>query len=100
LNFAAVVSASNPHQLLVWMVVLSVFMTLIAYIYLGNQLRPIKRLAAASAEYGRAACCYLPSGRRKRSPRSKRVLDMRKWIDKPKPASMMLSVSAMICARR
>ena len=34
------VSASNPHQLLVWMIVLGAFMTVIAYIYLRNQLRP------------------------------------------------------------
>ncbi len=47
------VSASNPHQLLVLMVFTGIFMTIIAFFFLRNQLRPIKRLAAASAAFGR-----------------------------------------------
>ena len=42
------VSASNPHQLLVLMVFVSILMTLIAYLFLRNQLRPIRRLARAA----------------------------------------------------
>jgi len=38
------VSASNPHQLFVNMVFFGVLITIVALIYLRNQLRPIKRL--------------------------------------------------------
>ncbi|KFE35444.1 ATP-binding protein [Thioclava atlantica] len=47
------VSASNPHQLLVLMVFVSFLMTLIAFIFLRNQLRPIRRLARAAEEFGK-----------------------------------------------
>ena len=47
------VSASIPHQLLVIMVVMGALMTTIAYFFLRNQLRPIKRMAAAAADYGK-----------------------------------------------
>jgi len=40
-------SASNPHQLLVIMVVLGAVLTAISYIFLRNQLRPITRMARA-----------------------------------------------------
>lgn len=49
------VSASNPHQLLVLMVFVSILMTLIAYIFLRNQLRPIRRLSHAAEEFGKGA---------------------------------------------
>ena len=42
------VSASNPHQLLVLMIFTSVLMTIIAYLFLSNQLRPIARMAEAA----------------------------------------------------
>ena len=47
------VSASNPHQLLVLMIVTSIFMTLIAFIFLRNQIRPIRRLARAAEAFGK-----------------------------------------------
>ena len=47
------VSARNPHQLLANMAFFGVFLTVIAFIYLRNQLRPIKRLARASEAFGR-----------------------------------------------
>lgn len=47
------VSASNPHQLLVILVVMGAIMTTISYFFLRNQLRPIKRMAAAAAAYGK-----------------------------------------------
>lgn len=57
------VSASNPHQLLVLMVFTGIFMTIIAFFFLRNQLRPIKRLAAASAAFGRGVSLpFHPSG--------------------------------------
>jgi two-component system osmolarity sensor histidine kinase EnvZ len=57
------VSASNPHQLFVNMVFFSVLITVVALIYLRNQLRPIKRLATASAAFGRGRHVpYSPAG--------------------------------------
>lgn len=45
-------SPSNPHQLLVLMLFSGFVMTLIAYLFLKNQLRPIIRLAHASKAFG------------------------------------------------
>lgn len=57
------VAASNPHQLLVLMVFTSMLMTLIAYLFLRNQLRPIKRLVKASEAFGKGEIVpYSPSG--------------------------------------
>lgn len=57
------VSASNPHQLFVNMVFFSVLITVVALIYLRNQLRPIKRLATAAEAFGRGRHTpYTPSG--------------------------------------
>lgn len=87
------VSASNPHQLLVWMVVLGVFMTLVAYSFLRNQLRPIKRLAAAAAEYGRGRVVpYNPSGANEVRSAGHAFLDMRSRIERQtQTRTMMLS---------
>lgn len=46
-------SAANPHQLLVLMVFTGLLMTVIAFIFLRNQLTPITRLAAAATAFGR-----------------------------------------------
>ncbi|WP_096785868.1 ATP-binding protein [Rhodobacter sp. CZR27] len=57
------VSASNPHQLLVLMIVTSILMTVIAYLFLSNQLRPIKRLADAAEAFGKGRHIpYRPRG--------------------------------------
>lgn len=57
------VSASNPHQLLVVMVVTSLVMTAVAFIFLRNQLRPIRRLARAAEAFGKGRVePYQPSG--------------------------------------
>lgn len=87
------VSASNPHQLLVWMVVLGVFMTVISYIYLRNQLRPIKRLAAAATDYGRGRVVpYNPSGANEVRAAGTAFLDMRSRIERQtQTRTMMLS---------
>jgi len=47
------VSASNPHQLLVVVLATAVLMTVIAFLFLRNQLRPIRRLAVAAEAFGR-----------------------------------------------
>ena len=57
------VSASNPHQLIVNMVFFGAIFTIIAFLYLRNQLRPITRLAAAAEAFGRGQnVAYSPSG--------------------------------------
>jgi len=47
------VSASNPHQLLVLMIFTGVLMTTISFVFLRNQLRPIRRLARAADAFGK-----------------------------------------------
>lgn len=46
-------TASNPHQLLVLMVVSGAVMTFIAFVFMRNQLMPIQRMAAAAESFGR-----------------------------------------------
>ena len=59
----AMVSASNPHQLLVLMVFTGILMTVIAYIFLRNQLRPIRRLGRAAEAFGKGQTVnYKPAG--------------------------------------
>ncbi len=56
-------SASRPHQLYVNMVFFGGLMTIIAFLYLRNQLRPITRLAAAADAFGRGQHMpYNPAG--------------------------------------
>jgi len=57
------VTARNPHQLLVWMLFTGLLMSLIAILFLRNQLRPITRLAAAAKAFGKGEVTdYHPSG--------------------------------------
>jgi two-component system, OmpR family, osmolarity sensor histidine kinase EnvZ len=46
-------TASNPHQLLVLTLLAALLMTLIAYLFLRNQLRPIRRLSVAAEAFGK-----------------------------------------------
>ncbi len=86
-------SASNPHQLLVHMVVFGVLMTLIAFIYLRNQLRPITRLAGAAEAFGRGQHVpYSPSGAIEVRSAGHAFLDMRARIERQiEQRTMMLS---------
>lgn len=57
------VSARNPHQLLVVMLFSGFLMSLIAFLFLKNQMRPIRRLATAAEAFGRGQIIpYFPSG--------------------------------------
>lgn len=47
------ISASNPHQLLVLVFAIGVVMSAISFIYLKNQMRPIRRLSRAAEAFGR-----------------------------------------------
>ncbi|MEY8883084.1 ATP-binding protein [Donghicola sp. XS_ASV15] len=87
------VSASNPHQLLVWTVVAGAFMTLIAYSFLRNQLRPIKRMAVAADAFGKGRHVpYKPSGATEVRAAGNAFLEMRARIERQiEQRTLMLS---------
>ncbi|MEQ9693884.1 ATP-binding protein [Shimia sp. SDUM112013] len=87
------VSASNPHQLLVSMVFFGGLMTLIAYFYLRNQLRPITRLANAAEAFGKGRNVpYSPSGAVEVRAAGRAFVDMRNRIERQiEQRTMMLS---------
>ena len=77
------VSASNPHQLIVNMVVFGAFFTLIAVMYLRNQLRPITRLAVAAEAFGRGQTVpYTASGAIEVKAAGNAFLEMRNRIER------------------
>lgn len=87
------VSVSNPHQLLVIMVVMGTIMTTISYFFLRNQLRPIKRMAAAAAEYGKGRIKpFTPTGAVEVRAAGMAFLDMRNRIERQTQSrTLMLS---------
>lgn len=87
------VSASNPHQLLVLMTFTGILVTTIAFVFLRNQLRPIKRLARVSEAFGKGRIeAYKPSGAVEVRAAGKAFLDMRARIDRQiEQRTMMLS---------
>ena len=77
------VTASNPHQLLVLTAFASLLMTLVAYIFLRNQLSPITRLAAAAEAFGRGQTVpYRPRGALEVRAAGNAFLDMRARIER------------------
>ena len=87
------VSASNPHQLIVYLVVFGAFFTVIAFFYLRNQLRPITRLADAAEAFGHGENVnYNPSGALEVRAAGQAFLDMRERIQRHlKQRTMILS---------
>ncbi len=87
------VSASNPHQLIVIMVVLGGLMTAIAYVFLRNQLRPIKRMARAAADYGKGRITpFTPTGAVEVRAAGMAFLEMRNRLERQTQSrTMMLS---------
>ncbi len=87
------VSASNPHQFLVLMAFVGLLMTAIAFLYLRNQLRPIKRLARAAEAFGRGEIeSYRPSGAVEVRAAGNAFLNMRSRIERQiEQRTMMLS---------
>lgn len=87
------VSASNPHQLLVLMIATSVLMTLVAFVFLRNQLRPIARLARAAEAFGKGqAMDYRPRGAQEIRAAGTAFLDMRNRIERQiEQRTLMLS---------
>lgn len=77
------VSASNPHQLLVLMLLTSLLMTAIAFVFLRNQLRPIRRLAQAAEAFGKGRSLpYRPVGSTEVRAAGNAFLDMRARIER------------------
>lgn len=86
-------SATNPHQLLVLMILTSVLMTVIAFIFLRNQMRPITRLAEAAAAFGKGQrVAYRPRGALEVRAAGAAFLDMRAKIERQiEQRTLMLS---------
>ncbi|WP_106744327.1 ATP-binding protein [Yoonia maritima] len=87
------VSASNPHQLLVIMAVTGALMTAVAFIFLRNQLRPIKRMAVAATDYGRGRITpFTPTGAVEVRAAGMAFLDMRNRLERQiQSRTLMLS---------
>lgn len=87
------VAARNPHQLLVLMGFTGILMTIIAILFLRNQLRPIKRLANASEAFGKGRVIpYSPSGAIEVRAAGGAFLSMRSKIERQiEQRTMMLS---------
>lgn len=86
-------STSNPHQLFVLMVFTGILMTAVAYLFLRNQLRPIRRLARAAEAFGKGRVePYKPSGALEVRAAGRAFLDMRARIERQiEQRTMMLS---------
>ncbi len=75
-------SSPAPHQLLVIMVATGILMTLVAYLFLRNQLRPIRRLSGAAEAFGKGRSVdYHPSGATEVRSAGHAFLDMRARIE-------------------
>ena len=87
------VSAATPHQLLVNMVFFGILITIVAFIYMRNQLRPIKRLARAAEAFGRGnAIAYTPAGAAEIRAAGTAFIDMRNRIERQiETRTLMLS---------
>ncbi|WP_415920576.1 ATP-binding protein [Tateyamaria sp. SN6-1] len=87
------ISARNPHQLLVYLGFFSVLTTLISFIYLRNQLRPIKRLSRAAEAFGRGRHMpYTPTGATEVRAAGTAFVDMRARIERQlETRTLMLS---------
>jgi two-component system osmolarity sensor histidine kinase EnvZ len=86
-------SATNPHQLLVLMVFTSLLMTLVAFVFLRNQLSPITKLAAAAEDFGKGRTVpYRPRGATEVRAAGRAFLDMRARIERQiEQRTLMLS---------
>lgn len=87
------VSARNPHQFLVLIGVTAVLMTVVALIYMRNQMRPIRRLARAADAFGKGRRVpYRPTGATEVRQAGAAFLDMRDRIERQiEQRTLMLS---------
>lgn len=75
-------TASNPHQLLVVTLAAAAVMTWISFVFLRNQMRPIRRLAGAAEAFGRGDSVDLHiSGATEVRAAARAFLDMRARIE-------------------
>ena len=86
-------SATNPHQLMVLMVIASILLTIIAYFFLRRQLRPITKLAEVAEEFGKGrTVSYRPRGAIEVRAAGRAFLDMRARIERQiEQRTLMLS---------
>jgi two-component system osmolarity sensor histidine kinase EnvZ len=86
-------AATNPHQLLVLMIFTSILLTIIAFGFLRNQLRPITKLAQAAEDFGKGRTVpYRPRGALEVRAAGKAFLDMRARIERQiEQRTLMLS---------
>lgn len=87
------VAARNPHQLLVLMLATGILMSIIAIVFLRNQLRPIKRLAHAAEAFGKGRVIgFHPTGATEVRAAGAAFLSMRSKIERQiEQRTMMLS---------
>jgi len=87
------VTVGTPHQLMVTMVFFALLMTVIAFVYMRNQLRPITRLADAAQAFGRGRTePYRPGGAVEVRAAGHAFLDMRARIERQiEQRTLMLS---------
>ncbi|MEP1327672.1 ATP-binding protein [Pseudophaeobacter sp.] len=86
-------TAAAPHQLIVTMVFFGFLMTVISFVYMRNQLRPIKKLADAAQAFGRGRNVpYAPRGATEVRVAGSAFLDMRARIERQiEQRTLMLS---------
>jgi len=84
---------SNPHQIFVWMAGSSLALVTVAVIFLRNQVRPIRDLAAAAQAFGKGrALRFHPSGAEEVRRAGAAFLDMRARIERQiESRTLMLS---------
>lgn len=76
-------NASKPHLLLVWMVATGLGLTVVAAVFLRNQIRPIGELARAASAFGRGRSMpFKPSGAEEVRRAGHAFLDMRARIER------------------
>jgi two-component system, OmpR family, osmolarity sensor histidine kinase EnvZ len=75
-------SATNPHQLLLWMVLAGVIMSMVAFAVMRRQLRPIRTLSQVADAFGRGQNLpFQPSGALEVRAAGEAFLQMRQRID-------------------
>jgi two-component system, OmpR family, osmolarity sensor histidine kinase EnvZ len=86
-------TVSNPHQLLVLMVVAALILATIAVVFLRNQVRPIRRLAEAAEAFGKGrALGFRPAGAEEVRRAGAAFLSMRSRIERQiEQRTLMLS---------
>lgn len=87
------VSARRPYKLFWQMLVFGTLMTLVSYLYLRNQVRPITRLAKAAEAFGRGQHMpYRPAGPTEARAAGRAFVDMRARIERQiEQRTLMLS---------